>query len=262
MTLDFDALEKLVRAVLEHSEAIGEFTWYSREELISNALMGRSDAELMAAATPETILELIRMARSRSVPEGWKLVPVEPTPEMCNAGNRARYNSVCPLWTSILEEAYAAMIAVAPTSPAIPKEPESQLRENIRLLLENDGGEGSKRYDATAFLTSRDALRGWLTEQPEPSTTIRNSRTHVDITSAELEMWQPIETAPKDFTEIDIWNGERIPNCSWGQTTYGRQVGFVYQSDYDSNGPVIELVRDPTHWKPLPAPPSTKLATD
>lgn len=96
----------------------------------------------------------------------------------------------------------------------------------------------------------------------EPSTTIRNSRTHVDTTSAELEMWRPIETAPKDFTEIDIWNGERIPNCSWGQTTYGRQVGFVYQSDYDSNGPVIELVRDPTHWMPLPAPPSTKLATD
>lgn len=48
------------------------------------------------------------------------------------------------------------------------------LRENIRLLLENDGGEGSKRYDATAFLTARDALRGWLTEQPEPSTTIPN----------------------------------------------------------------------------------------
>lgn len=29
--------------------------------------------------------------------------------------------------------------------------------------------------------------------------------------------WQPIETAPKDGTVVDLWAGSRLANCFWNQ---------------------------------------------
>jgi hypothetical protein len=63
-----------------------------------------------------------------SVPEGWKLVPVEPTPEMLSAktGDEYRYPAISAdeYWFPDLESAhefaadlYRAMIAAAPESP-------------------------------------------------------------------------------------------------------------------------------------------------
>ena len=58
---------------------------------------------------------------------------------------------------------------------------------------------------------------------------------------ATAAQWMPIKTAPKNC-EIDMWSKwGRIADCAWGQTTYGREVGFVYEAAYDCNGPVIEL---------------------
>lgn len=80
-----------------------------------------------------------------------------------------------------------------------------------------------------------------------------------------IEMkWRPIETAPKDRT-IDLWViDERIHDCWWGQPTYsqGKALGFVYQSSYDSDGPVISLVHGATHWMPLPPSPAEQYALD
>lgn len=73
--------------------------------------------------------------------------------------------------------------------------------------------------------------------------------------------WQPIETAPKDGTEVDLWcvdRGDpggrkaRRPNCAWGlmQNWIGaefkgwRGVGQQHRQ------------WEPTHWMPIPAPPS------
>jgi hypothetical protein len=59
--------------------------------------------------------------------------------------------------------------------------------------------------------------------------------------------WQPIETAPRDGTMIDVWAwpGERIPDVSW------REEWGQWLHD-DGNG-LLSCV--PTHWMPLPAPP-------
>jgi len=77
--------------------------------------------------------------------------------------------------------------------------------------------------------------------------------------------WQPIETAPKDGTEIDLWVsvGVRVADCRWGKPS-GANWGDRYGCDQDlpaqwvtrhgfaldrRNGP-------PTHWMPHPTPPS------
>ena len=75
------------------------------------------------------------------------------------------------------------------------------------------------------------------------------------------ESWRPIETAPKFQDEIDIWGKcGRYTNCSWNKQTYGSELGWVYESAYDCNGPVMDLVPGPTHWTPLPAPPAAHSA--
>ena len=64
--------------------------------------------------------------------------------------------------------------------------------------------------------------------------------------------WQPIETAPRDGTVIDLWfAGEwnrRMPDAYWSQHVRawlpeGRGCSYL-------DSPII------THWRPLPPPPS------
>jgi hypothetical protein len=79
--------------------------------------------------------------------------------------------------------------------------------------------------------------------------------------------WQPIETAPRDGTTIDVWSSSngRTPDVSWGDywipywpgddRSGKRHVGWRYRShddhDYYSAG-------EPTHWQPLQPPPGDK----
>jgi hypothetical protein len=70
--------------------------------------------------------------------------------------------------------------------------------------------------------------------------------------------WMPIESAKKYGDEIDIWSdgdGHRITDCAFGKPTYGYQLGWIYEAWRDSDGAVYELVKNPTHWMPVPAGP-------
>jgi hypothetical protein len=65
--------------------------------------------------------------------------------------------------------------------------------------------------------------------------------------------WQPIETAPKDGTPVDIWErgfyGQRLTNmrrCDLGNNN------IFYEAII--SGPAC--VRDVTHWMPIPNPPT------
>lgn len=57
----------------------------------------------------------------------------------------------------------------------------------------------------------------------------------------ETNGWQPIESAPKDGTEIDLWANKRQTNCLFTQGKWYNSRSYQ--------------VCNPTHWMHLPEPP-------
>jgi hypothetical protein len=83
-----------------------------------------------------------------------------------------------------------------------------------------------------------------------------------------VDQWQPIETAPKDGTFVDLWGvkstdarlrpadmrARRFPDCRWRRPVEG------YAGDFDCDwfeAGEVNPVR-PTHWMPPPKPPSVR----
>lgn len=68
--------------------------------------------------------------------------------------------------------------------------------------------------------------------------------------------WQPIETAPKDNTDILLWNGRFVSVGRWNicefytraQPYWATERGYMFGVQYDR-------ACQPTHWMPLPEPP-------
>lgn len=74
--------------------------------------------------------------------------------------------------------------------------------------------------------------------------------------------WQPIETAPKDGTEIDIWAidsqegyGRRLPNCRYLD---GQWLQWTERDIFDEPYPHYDYILnqlEPLYWMPLPESP-------
>ncbi len=72
--------------------------------------------------------------------------------------------------------------------------------------------------------------------------------------------WQPIETAPKDDAVWIIgWDGEAVYPITWVDDEYDNVHNWAYGVEtwggtlYEG---VNEVKRQPTHWMPLPPPPT------
>ena len=74
--------------------------------------------------------------------------------------------------------------------------------------------------------------------------------------------WQPIETAPKDGTEIFVYAKWKYKNCdakySWRVANYrsdisGWENGCHFWTITSTH--FHETAIEPTHWMPLPPPP-------
>lgn len=80
---------------------------------------------------------------------------------------------------------------------------------------------------------------------------------------AQPDAWRPIETAPKDGTEIDIWvewpeydngfglvpaHGSRLPDAKWIDRDW--KAGQYSLHQYSAKPRA-------THWMPAPLPPQT-----
>ena len=69
---------------------------------------------------------------------------------------------------------------------------------------------------------------------------------------AERIEWQPIETAPKDGTDILVMTGETMHVVRW----INIHGDFDYWAvDDNKHGPFTLRGKAPTHWMSLPEPP-------
>ena len=94
-----------------------------------------------------------------------------------------------------------------------------------------------QRFDILAMNQSLDLLRE------------ENERLRKD---AGLIEWQPIETAPKDGTDILVMTGETMHVVRW----INIHGDFDYWAvDDNKHGPFTLRGKAPTHWMSLPEPP-------
>ena len=76
-----------------------------------------------------------------------------------------------------------------------------------------------------------------------------------------MSEWQPIETAPKDGTIIDVWLGEADRSDVEFYCTTGtrRSAGWCFKNGkfrpLGGLEPAMPVFVIPTHWMPLPDPP-------
>ena len=72
-------------------------------------------------------------------------------------------------------------------------------------------------------------------------------------------LWQPIETAPKDFVSvIDGWNGDRVPDITWAKPDNSPKGYYAWcYSQYENGyGWALIEVKGLTHWIPIPNGPT------
>lgn len=70
--------------------------------------------------------------------------------------------------------------------------------------------------------------------------------------------WQPMDTAPRDGTYIDLWaDNERIPDCAWWRPVDLRCPGMTFCVwDFDGVARSVErLYGEPKAWMPKPTKP-------
>jgi hypothetical protein len=77
-------------------------------------------------------------------------------------------------------------------------------------------------------------------------------RRRVAVLEAQIE-WQPIETAPKDGSQIDVFvlHRGRVCNVRWSLNGCWSEYAL---DDFDGTS-WQKLDGLPTHWMPLPKPP-------
>lgn len=65
--------------------------------------------------------------------------------------------------------------------------------------------------------------------------------------------WMPIETAPRDYLPVLTWDPYYLMRVARRDTSSGSWITDL-PFDWERGGK--ELRVEPTHWRPLPAPPA------
>ena len=81
-----------------------------------------------------------------------------------------------------------------------------------------------------------------------------------DGSEESVRMWQHISTAPKDGELVDLWCGSyRLTDCWWqsfNEHFPSRPLGWICSKAAGNPFALAGAKIEPTHWMPLPEPPS------
>lgn len=136
--------------------------------------------------------------------------------------------------------------------PATPQEPD--LREDIERHNAEIQRLGNAVRDGSA---TPEMAYAWLTHPYVCTSDMVKAAARI-MASAPPAVWQPIETAPKDGTEVLIydaaWCGgpprREVSRWTWTINRKGERIGGDWSG-----------VSAPTHWMPLPSPPDPRRHT-
>lgn len=71
-----------------------------------------------------------------------------------------------------------------------------------------------------------------------------------------MSEWQPIETAPKDERRVVLFNPHESGHWQFQIGAFWEELGGW---QYDGATPSYSNAYQPTHWMPLPDPPTRKV---
>lgn len=108
-------------------------------------------------------------------------------------------------------------------------------------------------------LSGRSGKTAWfLTNSPDEAQLLREEGVDVQplyASPAEPSGWRPIESAPKDGTTIMGWRAGWGPcECRWEVDFDGDECSFAGWVDLNADDETR-----PTHWVPLPLPPTSEV---
>ncbi len=109
---------------------------------------------------------------------------------------------------------------------------------------------------------SKDRFGKWPTVTGEFKDAWRKSA-KAALEAAERSRWQPIETAPRDGTIIDVWLGDSDASDVKFYCTPGtcRSCGWFWKDGKFRPSMGLSTITTfivPTHWQHLPPPPESK----
>jgi len=67
--------------------------------------------------------------------------------------------------------------------------------------------------------------------------------------------WQTIETAPKGYTDVLVWNGQNVGEARYIPEEDVDEFGWWWANTAPGNYGESRIDRQPTHWMPMPAAP-------
>jgi|ERR1700674_679693 len=145
-------------------------------------------------------------------------------------------------------------------------EPSAKLEDAIALAL-SSASAGWKHEDIVHYQEALVAARAAGIE--ECATLLERERQYPcwDQVAAQLRAlssqpslseWRTMESAPKDGTPVLLYTTERCENCGPSGMIIARWVGF-WKAGTLRNGEPVKYSHEPTHWQPLPSPPSPEL---
>lgn len=206
------------------------------------------DADQMRAyvdADRATRPTLQSLGGDAGVPEGWQLVPKEPTAKMMDAAWDHTPLNMDDMTDGDFGQAYKDMLAAAPSLTSTEK---------------SDGGASEAKHAAS----QDDALRTMLRWEREKTVALREENDKLRV-ALKSDGWLPISTAPKDGSLFLVW----VAATNYVENDLGHtiqqdasQVDFASWRDFGDIGACVDPVGAPygdswgmTHWMPLPAAP-------